>query len=204
MKKNELFVPNQKVYEACVAKYHKALEKCETSAWALAKTVHETVNQKNFNEAFKSQTDYAKVIGKSKAYVSQLVKAWENREILLTAERDFSLGVVQEMAKIDKLYLNEFCDDYGIDENTTAKEVRECVKSYMNDGIEEDAVIDGEVISEETVDNDKEENDKEENDKAAEDIANDFMTCNYNGNSYVVSDKKVIEKIIKLIEQANA
>lgn len=199
MKKNELFVPNQKVYDACVAKYNKALEKCESSAWSLAKTVHETVNQKNFNEAFRSQADYAKAIGKSKAYVSQLVKAWENREILLTAERDFSLGVVQEMAKIDKLYLNEFCDDYGIDENTTAKEVRECVKSYMNDGIDEDNVIDGEIVSEKTVDNDK-----EENDKATEEIANDFMTCNYNGNSYVVSDKKVIDKIIKLIEQANA
>ena len=117
---------------------------------------------------------------------------------MLTAERDFSLGVVQEMAKIDKLYLNEFCDDYGIDENTTAKEVRECVKSYLNDGIEDDNVIDGEIVSEETV-----ENDKEENDRVAEEIASDFMTCNYNGNSYVVSDKKVIEKIIKLIEQAN-
>lgn len=199
MKKNELFVPNQKVYDACVAKYNKALEKCESSAWLLAKTVYETVKQKNFGEAFKSQADYAKAIGKSKAYVSQLVKAWENREILLTAERDFSLGVVQEMAKIDKLYLNEFCDDYGIDENTTAKKVRECVKSYMNDGIENKDVIDGEVISEETISNDK-----NENDKVAEDIADDFMTCNYNGNSYVVSDKKIIEKIIKLIEQANA
>ena len=198
MKKNELFVPNQKVYDACVAKYNKALEKCESSAWSLAKTVYETVNQKNFNEAFKSQSDYAKAIGKSKAYVSQLVKAWENREILLTAERDFSLGVVQEMAKIDKLYLNEFCDDYDIDENTTAKEVRECVKSYMNDGVDDNA-IDGEIVSEETV-----ESDKEENDKVAKEIANDFMTCNYNGNNYVVSDKKVIEKIIKLIEQANA
>lgn len=196
--KNEFFVPNQKVYDACVAKYNKALEKCESSAWLLSKTVYETVNQENFYEAFKSQTDYAKAIGKSKAYVSQLVKAWENREILLTAKRDFSLGVVQEMAKIDKLYLNEFCDDYGIDENTTAKEVRECVKSYMNDSID-DNVIDGEIVSEETADNDK-----EENDKAAEEIANDFMTCSYNGNSYVVSDKKVIEKIIKLIEQANA
>ena len=153
----------------------------------------------NFNEAFKTQADYAKAIGKSKAYVSQLVKAWENREILLTAERDFSLGVVQEMAKIDKLYLNEFCDDYAIDENTTAKEVRECVKSYLNDGIDEDNVIDGEVISEETV-----VNDKDENDEVATEIANDFMTCNYKGNSYIVSDKKVIEKIIKLIEQANA
>lgn len=196
--KNEFFVPNKKVYDACVAKYNKALEKCESSAWSLAKTVYETVNQENFYEAFKSQNDYAKAIGKSKAYVSQLVKAWENREILLTAKRDFSLGVVQEMAKIDKLYLNEFCDDYGIDENTTAKEVRECVKSYMNDSID-DNVIDGEIVSEETADNDK-----EENDKVAEEIANDFMTCSYNGNSYVVSDKKVIEKIIKLIEQANA
>lgn len=199
MKKNELFVPNQKVYEACVEKYNKALEKCESSAWLLAKTVYETVNQKNFNEAFRSQSDYAKAIGKSKAYVSQLVKAWENREILLTAERDFSLGVVQEMAKIDKLYLNEFCDDCNINKYTTAKEVRECVKSYLNDGIENDNVIDGELVSEETV-----ENDKEENDRIAEEIANEFMTCNYNSNSYVVSDKKVIEKIIKLIEQANA
>lgn len=195
----EFFVPNQKVYDACVVKYNKALEKCESSAWSLAKTVHETVNQKNFYEAFKTQADYAKAIGKSKAYVSQLVKAWENREILLTADRDFSLGVVQEMSKIDKLYLNEFCDDYGIDENTTTKEVRECVKSYMNGGIENEDVIDSELISEETISNDK-----NENDKVAEDIANDFMTCIYSGNSYVVSDKKIIEKIIKLIEQANA
>ena len=78
------------------------------------------------------------------------------------------------------------------------KIVREYVKSYLNDSIEDDNVIDGEIVSEETV-----ENDKEENDRVAEEIASDFMTCNYNGNSYVVSDKKVIEKIIKLIEQAN-
>ena len=120
---------NEKLREQLVRQYNTAVEKCEKSAWGLCELVYNTTNRKDFNKAFKNDAEYAKAIGKSKAYVSGMKKAYEKRVELLEKGIDLPLGNVLELVRADSEKVNALIDKGVITNESTAKEIREVVKN---------------------------------------------------------------------------
>ena len=120
---------HEKLREQLVRQYNTAVEKCEKSAWGLCELVYNTTNRKDFNKAFKNDTEYAKAIGKSKAYVSGMKKAFEKRTELLEKGIDLPLGNVLELVRTDSEKVNALIDKGVITNESTAKEIREVVKN---------------------------------------------------------------------------
>ena len=104
-----------------VNQYNTAVEKCEKSAWGLCELVYSTTNHKDFNKAFKNDAEYAKAIGKSKAYVSGMKKAYEKRAELLEKGIDLPLGNVLELVRADSEKVNALIDKGVITNESTAK-----------------------------------------------------------------------------------
>ena len=128
-KKEKAIVTHEKLREQLVRQYNTAVEKCEKSAWGLCELVYNTTNRKDFNKAFKNDAEYAKAIGKSKAYVSGMKKAYEKRTELLEKGIDLPLGNVLELVRADSEKVNALIDKGVITNESTAKEIREAVKN---------------------------------------------------------------------------
>ena len=128
-KKEKAIATNEKLREQFVRQYNTAIEKCEKSAWGLCELVYNTTNRKDFNKAFKNDAEYAKAIGKSKAYVSGMKKAYEKRTELLEKGIDLPLGNVLELVRVDSEKVNALIDKGVITNESTAKEIREVVKN---------------------------------------------------------------------------
>ena len=109
-KKEKAIATHEKLREQLVSQYNKAVEKCEKSAWGLCELVYNTTNRKDFNKAFKNDAEYAKAIGKSKAYVSGMKKAYEKRTELLEKGIDLPLGNVLELVRADSEKVNALID----------------------------------------------------------------------------------------------
>ena len=128
-KKEKAIATHEKLREQLVKQYNTAVEKCEKSAWGLCELVYNTTNRKDFNKAFKNDAEYAKAIGKSKAYVSGMKKAYEKRAELLEKGIDLPLGNVLELVRADSEKVNALIDKGIITNESTAKEIREVVKN---------------------------------------------------------------------------
>ena len=128
-KKEKAIATHEKLREQLVRQYNAAVEKCEKSAWGLCELVYNTTNRKDFNKAFKNDAEYAKAIGKSKAYVSGMKKAYEKRAELLEKGIDLPLGNVLELVRVDSEKVNALIDNGTITNESTAKEIREAVKN---------------------------------------------------------------------------
>ena len=128
-KKEKAIATHEKLREQLVRQYNTAVEKCEKSAWGLCELVYNTTNRKDFNKAFKNDAEYAKAIGKSKAYVSGMKKAYEKRAELLEKGIDLPLGNVLELVRADSEKVNALIDKGVITNESTAKEIREVVKN---------------------------------------------------------------------------
>ena len=128
-KKEKAIVTHEKLREQFVRQYNTAVTKCEKSAWGLCELVYNTINRKDFNKAFKNEAEYAKAIGKSKAYVSGMKKAYEKRSELLEKGIDLPLGNVLELVRADSEKVNALIDNGTITNESTAKEIREAVKN---------------------------------------------------------------------------
>ena len=120
---------HEKLREQLVRQYNTAVEKCEKSAWGLCELVYNTTNRKDFNKAFKNDAEYAKAIGKSKAYVSGMKKAYEKHAELIEKGLDLPLGNVLELVRTDSEKVNALIDKGVITNESTAKEIREVVKN---------------------------------------------------------------------------
>lgn len=144
-KKEKAIATHEKLREQLVRQYNTAVEKCEKSAWDLCELVYKTVNRKDFNKAFKNDAEYAKAIGKSKAYVSGMKKAYEKRSELLEKGIDLPLGNVLELVRADSEKVNVLIDKGVITNDSTAKEIREAVKN----GAEKKAIEKAEKAKEE-------------------------------------------------------
>ena len=127
--KEKAIATHEKLREQLVRQYNSAVEKCEKSAWGLCELVYNTTNRKDFNKAFKNDAEYAKAIGKSKAYVSGMKKAYEKRAELLEKGIDLPLGNVLELVRVDSEKVNALIDKGVITNESTAKEIREVVKN---------------------------------------------------------------------------
>ena len=144
-KKEKAIATHEKLREQFVRQYNSAVEKCEKSAWGLCELVYNTTNRKDFNKAFKNDAEYAKAIGKSKAYVSGMKKAYEKRAELLEKGIDLPLGNVLELVRTDSEKVNTLIDKGVITNDSTAKEIREAVKN----GAEKKAIEKAEKAKEE-------------------------------------------------------
>ena len=129
VKKEKALAIHEKLRSQLVNQYNNAVTKCEKSAWDLCELVYKTVNRKDFNKAFKNDAEYAKAIGKSKAYVSGMKKAYEKRAELLEKGIDLPLGNVLELVRADSEKVNALIDKGVITNESTAKEIREVVKN---------------------------------------------------------------------------
>lgn len=129
VKKEKALATHEKLRNQLVNQYNNAVTKCEKSAWDLCELVYKTVNRKDFNKAFKNDAEYAKAIGKSKAYVSGMKKAYEKRAELLEKGIDLPLGNVLELVRADSEKVNVLIDKGVITNDSTAKEIREAVKN---------------------------------------------------------------------------
>ena len=128
-KKEKAIATHEKLREQFVRQYNTAVTKCEKSAWGLCELVYNTINRKDFNKAFKNDAEYAKAIGKSKAYVSGMKKAFEKRAELLEKGIDLPLGNELELVRADSEKVNALIDKGLITNESTAKEIREVVKN---------------------------------------------------------------------------
>ena len=128
-KKEKAIATHENLREQFVRQYNTAVTKCEKSAWCLCELVYNTINRKDFNKAFKNEAEYAKAIGKSKAYVSGMKKAYEKRAELLEKGIDLPLGNVLELVRADSEKVNALIDNGTITNESTAKEIRELVKN---------------------------------------------------------------------------
>ena len=137
MKETNTIATHEKLREQLVRQYNTAVEKCEKSAWRLCELVYNTTNRKDFNRAFKNDAEYAKAIGKSKAYVSGMKKAYEKRTELLERGIDLPLGNVLELVRADIEKVNALIDKGIITNESTAKEIREAVKNGAEKKVKE-------------------------------------------------------------------
>lgn len=145
VKKEKALATHEKLRNQLVNQYNNAVTKCEKSAWDLCELVYKTVNRKDFNKAFKNDAEYAKAIGKSKAYISGMKKAYEKRAELLEKGIDLPLGNVLELVRADSEKVNTLIDKGVITNDSTAKEIREAVKN----GAEKKAIEKAEKAKEE-------------------------------------------------------
>lgn len=129
VKKEKALATHEKLRNQLVNQYNNAVTKCEKTAWDLCELVYKTVNRKDFNKAFKNDAEYAKAIGKSKAYISGMKKAYEKRAELLEKGIDLPLGNVLELVRTDSEKVNVLIDKGVITNDSTAKEIREVVKN---------------------------------------------------------------------------
>lgn len=128
---NGVEVLDAKKAEIALTRYNTAVAGCNKSAWALAKCLHSTVTSADFKRTFRSINEYAKLINVNKSSISRMVNAYE-RKAFIDANNVPLLTVanVVETLKVDEGDLNTFCETYEIDEKSTAKYVRECVKAW--------------------------------------------------------------------------
>ena len=145
VKKEKAIATHEKLREQFVRQYNTAVTKCEKSAWGLCELVYNTINRKDFNKAFKNDAEYAKAIGKSKAYISGMKKAYEKRTELLEKGIDLPLGNVLELVRANSEKVNDLIDKGVITNDSTAKEIREAVKN----GAEKKAIEKAEKAKEE-------------------------------------------------------
>ena len=119
----------------------QAMESGRKSSWKFATAVYNVINGEEFTDDFKSQDDFAKYIGLSKASISQYVGAVKfiiDRGIDLNTTK-YTLGLAYLYSTIDDFndFVNWFEDHFKLElDELSVKKAREIIKTY------EDSMVD--------------------------------------------------------------
>ena len=187
---NENIETNKALAEKFINRYTLAVENGKKYAWKIAEVIYTTVNHKDFEKAFASQHDYAAAIGFSDSKISKAITCYEKHLYINEYNKnscgrlpEFSLGQIEETAKIEIEEMQEFVSDTKVNESTTIKDMRKAVKDWLH---RNDTTEESEAKDEET---------------AVEDINNAILcTFNYNNFYFESSSAEVAEKIKKFIK----
>jgi predicted HAD superfamily Cof-like phosphohydrolase len=171
------------------------MDKANNSMWNVAKIVHETVNAKDFKETFGTLENYATQIGMKKSNVSKLVKAYTSKMYLADSMGEkmpaFSTTQIVEMSPVEDMEKVEFIETYNIDENKTAREIREYAKAWKESAAAIE--VEAEVV-------DAEDN-AEVCETEKEDAMSDVMTVTYGGDIYQIIDPNAIKAILQIVTE---
>lgn len=121
----------------------QAMESGRKSSWKFATAVYNVINGEEFTDDFKSQDDFAKYIGLSKASISQYVGAVKfilSRDIDLTKTK-YTLGLAYLYSTIDDFddFVNWFEDHFKLElDELSVKKAREIITAY-NDSMIDDS-----------------------------------------------------------------
>lgn len=164
--------------------YTLAVENGKKYAWKIAEVVYNTVNNKDFDKAFSSQHEYAVAIGFSDSKINKAISCYEKHlHLIENNQPNFSLGQIEETAKIEIEEMDDFIADTKVNETTTIKEMRKAVKTWLNRNNEDIESPEDEEIT-------------------VEDINNNFIcTFEYNRFTFTTLNIEVAEKIKKFIEE---
>lgn len=190
MKKNEVTTTTNNAIEkkqnVYINRYNKVVEKCNRTAWELAKVVYETVNSEDFKDVFGTQTEYAKKLGVSNSALSKFVDAYERKLILLENNPEFekmNRSNVEEMTTIETEDMHNFITWEDVQPTDSVKVIREKVKHFKNGELEE-----------------TKETEETEETEDCEESENDLMILTYKGIEYQIITEEMIEKIKTLLE----
>ena len=175
----------EKKQNSYINRYNKVIEKCNKSAWELAKVVYETVNADDFSEVFGTMTEYAKALNVSKSGLSKMARAYERKVALLETNEDFEsyqLSHVEELAVIEVELISDFVEVEVLLPTDTVKTIREKVKHYTKEDVEEVTEEATEEVAEETDDN------------------YDCMILTYKGTEYQIVTDDMINQIKELLQ----
>ena len=170
--------------EKFINRYTLAIENSKKYAWKIAEVIYNTVNHKDFDKAFSSQHEYAAAIGFSDSKISKAISCYEKHLHLIENNKpNFSLGQIEETAKIEIEEMDDFISDTKVNESTTIKEMRKAVKTWLNRDSEDVETV-------------------EDEETTVEDINNTILcTFNYDSFSFESFNIEVAEKIKKFIEE---
>lgn len=138
----------------------QAMETGRKSSWKFATAVYNVINGKEFTDDFKSQDDFAKYIGLSKASISQYVGAVQfilDRGIDLSATK-YTLGLAYLYSTIEDFddFVNWFKKQLSVElDEVSVKNAREIIKAYedsMVDDTADDDTADDDTADDDTVD----------------------------------------------------
>ena len=166
-----------------INRYTLAVENGKKYAWKIAEVIYNTVNSKDFSKAFLSQHEYALAIGFSDSKISKAISCYEKHlHLIENGQPNFSLGQIEETAKIEIEEMDDFISDTKVNETTTIKEMRNAVKNWINRNNEDiETVEDGETT--------------------VEDVNNTILCAfTYENFSFKSSNTEVAETIKKFIE----
>jgi len=190
--KNEMTTSNIKTIEkkqnSYINKYNKVIEKCNKSAWELAKVVYETVNADDFAEVFGTMTEYAKALNVSKSGLSKMARAYERKLALLENNEEFEkyqISHVEELAVLEVEEISNFVKFEDLHPTDTVKTIREKVKHYTKEFAKD--VEETEETTEETTEEETDEN-------------YNCMILKYKGTEYQITTDDMIDKIKNLLE----
>lgn len=175
---------NKALAEKFINCYTLAVENGKKYAWKIAEVIYTTVNHKDFAKAFSSQHEYALAIGFSDSKISKAISCYEKHlHLIENGQPNFSLGQVEETAKIEIEEMDDFIADTKVNESTTIKEMRKAVKTWLNRNNEDVESL-------------------EDEETTVEDINNTILcTFNYENFSFESSNMEVAEKIKEFIEE---
>lgn len=120
---------------------NKSLTGIAGSEWKIAKSVHTIMGKELYKDDFETDKAFADAIGVSKSSLSRMHRAVdlldgvvvEGVKILI----DYTVNKVAEMAAIPMEEIPAFLDGYGINSNSTVREIREAVACWKDDNTEE-------------------------------------------------------------------
>lgn len=135
--------------EKAVARFQKAVAKCEKAGWELAREVYYTTTSDDFKELFGTAKAYAKAVNFSPSAISKMAKAFDRKlalEIELESAPDaeefrlneYTVSQLQEMLPVDESETLDFIQFREVSPEDTTKEIREKVKEYLNPESEEE------------------------------------------------------------------
>lgn len=102
----------------------------------MAISINNIMTEDSYKDDFKSDTEFAKFLGTSKANLSKISRAGK----LLKENENFSvftLGQIEETLSLNDETRNYIIEEKEIVPSMTVKEVREVVNAYKSDGKEE-------------------------------------------------------------------
>ena len=119
----------------------KSLNGIAGSEWNIATSVHKIMGKELYKDDFETDKEFANVIGVSESSLSRMHRAAglldgvvvEGVKILT----DYTVNKVAEMVVIPVEEIPAFLDCYGINSNSTVREIREAVACWKDDNEEE-------------------------------------------------------------------
>lgn len=110
------------------------------SEWKIAKSVHNIMGKELYKDDFKTDKAFAAVIGVSRASLSRMHRAVDLLDGVVVEGvkllMDYTVNKVSEMVAIPVEEIPAFLYGYGINSNSTVREIREAVACWKDDNEE--------------------------------------------------------------------